>query len=355
MTQYLPQLALLAIAALLIGSNVSRFATAEPKIAMSEHLNFLPEPEVARALCLGHRNSVAKIRWIDSFKYFQYQIDHGSDKKFGRDPRLGFEKLYTLLIGLDNQFQNYYQHASLTLSGIMGSHEKALRFLVMGTENIPSKTIMWANLLSHLKVYFNLEETLPGTLESLLQAWADAMPTPDLRFAPDQWQASLARRLPRQLSQIDYWLARMSQSQAGNVEDRLIQNILLEQVTRWHISLLEAYLKAKDSTIITGLHINPLEWPTLARGPLGLINDAGIITADPYGLPYIVDHSKVISLGLERERGNRWFATGNRNWFASQFPTQLQPELDNENTWRLRYTGKEQPAWDFRKRFNLPK
>jgi hypothetical protein len=303
----LPTLTLLVIAAGLIGSNAWRFSTAEPKIAMSEHLNFLPEPEVARAMSLGHTNTLAKLRWIDSFKYFQYQIDARDDQVFGGDSRGVFERLYDLLVGMDAKFDQFYYHASLTLSGINQEHGVALRFLSRGIHENPHDPLMWTNLVSHLKAFFDLEERQPEQMEALLKNWAESV-NPEYRSIPESWLAAMALRQSRGDAQIDYWLARLQGLKADSPEADMVRGILREQIARWHVDLLSrADYQARTGDEVptySGMRVDHSHLPVEGISPYGPVDPASCrICFDPWGLPYVHDPEQgVVSLGLARKR-----------------------------------------------------
>ena len=107
----------------LVGWNISRFVGAEGRIRAKD-LTFLPVPEVARLLAVGHTNTVAKLRWIDSFAYFQWQLDRQDDRVAGGGS--GVERLYATLIQLDPNFRVFYEHAAINLSGVLSHHQSAL-------------------------------------------------------------------------------------------------------------------------------------------------------------------------------------------------------------------------------------
>src|SRR5262245_34756719 len=98
-------LGMAACAAALIGWNAQRFVGAESRIRMKD-LEFFPTPVVAKLMAMGQDNTVAKLRWIDSFSYFQLQIDRRDDTVAGDDKTSGgFQRLYDTLIALDPLFE----------------------------------------------------------------------------------------------------------------------------------------------------------------------------------------------------------------------------------------------------------
>src|ERR1043165_3865084 len=99
-------LVIVAGAVALLGWNSSRFLTAKHEIRAKD-LDFLPAPEVAGVLALGHANTLAKLRWIDSFAYFQFQLDRQDDRVAGGGS--GFQRLYATLIQLDPRFEPFYE------------------------------------------------------------------------------------------------------------------------------------------------------------------------------------------------------------------------------------------------------
>lgn len=292
---------ILGILLLLIGHNAYRFATAEPKWASSKHLHYLPEPAVARALSLGHRNSAAKLRWIDSFKYFSYQIEVKDDSLPGDDPRGGFERLYELLIGMDPRCEPFTVHATLTTAGIMDNQYAALRFLVRGVMANPRSAGLWANLASHLHAFYHLEKQHPEQMEAVLQSWAAAV-GPAAAAAPQHWLAAMARRQQRGNAQIEYWFARLRESPSGSQSERLVEGILREQIARWHCQLLQATVDHRHSTVLSGLHCDTTRLAPEAQSSYGPITSDGRIRHDPYGGVYILDDSGTVrSQGWEAE------------------------------------------------------
>src|SRR5476649_285062 len=144
----------LLCAGTLIGWNFSRFVGAQEQI-YSKDLDFLPTPEVAKLLCFGHSNTISKLRWIDSFAYFQLQLDRRNDRLSGDGPG-GFRRLYDTLIELDPLFEPFYQHAALCTGGLLGQNYIALGYLLRGLINLPHQTSLWRHAAAMLVANFDL-------------------------------------------------------------------------------------------------------------------------------------------------------------------------------------------------------
>ena len=133
--------AAVALALALVGLNGQRFLHAKPEIRTKD-LAFLPSPIAAELMCWGHRNTLAKMRWIDSFAYFQLQLDRGDDRIAGTTEH-AFDRLYRTLIHLDPRFPDYYDHAALTIGGIQNRPASVLQFFMTGLLWRPQATSLW--------------------------------------------------------------------------------------------------------------------------------------------------------------------------------------------------------------------
>lgn len=332
-------------ALLLVGWNVSRFVGIEGRIRAKD-LTFLPAPAIARLLALGHTNTVAKLRWIDSFAYFQYQLDHLDDSVVGGGS--GVERLYSTLVHLDPHFRGFYEHAALNLAGVLGRQQLGLAFLQLGTLNLPHDTLIWRNLASILSHEYKWEQRLPGAFDGFLNAWAAAETTEPGRQQVWHWKAGLARRKLPGLEQLPYWLDKLRASTPGSPTGDYLEGIVRDQLARygerelngllavWRIrhgglpSTISEYIANRDlidplSPVVGDDHLVPpriedlIDPWTLARRypdgmpvyvPVTVVSDRPVLRNDPFGLAWELRSGRVVSQGLRRqayERQLMWF------------------------------------------------
>jgi len=331
----------------LIGWNSSRFLTSKP-IVRSKNLDFLPAPETARLLALGHTNTLAKLRWIDSFAYFQYQLDRRDDRVAGGGS--GFQRLYETLIQLDPKFEPFYEHAALTLSGILNHHGAALAFLMRGIQELPHSTNLWRNLVVTLKIFFKLDQRRPEQFDAILAAWAQAELDPDQRLGVWDWKRQFGRGSFSGLEQLPYWLTQLEQSAPGTPNGDYVEGTIRSLLTRFSINELEALLAswriahggvpATRTELVSNLAlINPLipvvepgPWPkTLPEvldprqvrrrypqglppyGPIAFQDGRLTLKTDPYGLPWRLDQGVITSVGLIRAQVEEQVRTASVN------------------------------------------
>jgi hypothetical protein len=140
--------------------NGSRFIGAKAKIRMKD-LTFLPSPQTARLLTLGHNNTVAKLRWIDSFAYFQMQLERKDDTVASTGDS-AFGRLYDTLIALDPHFIPLYEHALLNLAGLLSHHQAILSLLQRGLIDNPHSTVLWRLNLVEFATTYDAENRNPA-------------------------------------------------------------------------------------------------------------------------------------------------------------------------------------------------
>lgn len=335
----------IACATAVVGWNVARFIDAHPKIR-EKQLDFLPAPVVAELLCLGHRNSVAKLRWIDSFAYFELLIDRKDDRVEGGAAG-GAKRLYDTLIALDPHFEPFYEHAALTTSGILGRHGEALGFLQAGTLAEPQRSELWRNAATQLKVFFHWQDNLPLAFDAFLASWEGAESSADGKRMVWDWKRQMGRRQFLDLEQLPYWLDQLKRAKPGTPSCDYIEATIREQLARFGVQELDAladiYRVAHGGTArtITGLWaglsvIDPLAAPAadpqprsldallaprlvMARyprglptyGPLALMAGRLTVRSDPFGLPWRLDDGRALSEGLERRDFDKLLASAN--------------------------------------------
>jgi hypothetical protein len=336
-----------AIGVWLAGWNAARFVGAQARIRAKD-LTFLPAPVVAKLLCLGHGNTVAKLRWIDSFAYFQYQLDHQDDRVAGGGT--GFQRLYETLITLDPQFVPYYEHASLNTAGVLKEYDVALGFLLRGIAAMPGNRDLWRAAAAELKVHFHWEERTPWLMDGFLASWEAAEATPEGKRLVWDWKRSMGRRTFHGLEQVPYWHEQLLRSVPGSPSGDYIEAVLREQLAAFGIQELERlrddwlaahgamplhlagladlYRGAALATIAAAraepppmrcaalvdeallAHRYPAGLPPL--GPV-LRNEQGVLHLrnDPFGLAWELVGGRVVSGGLERRAYDRTVANAN--------------------------------------------
>lgn len=318
----------------LIGWNSSRFLTAKPVIR-AKNLDFLPAPETARVLALGHTNTLAKLRWIDSFAYFQYQLDRRDDRVAGGGS--GFQRLYETLIQLDPKFESFYEHAALTMSGLLANHGGALAFLLRGTHELPRSTNLWRNTVVTLKVFYKLDERQPMQFDTILAAWSEAEVDPNAKRTVWDWKRQFGRGSFSGLEQLPYWLTQLEQSAPGTPSGDYVEGTIRSLLTRFGIHELQGLLASwrivrggiptTRAELVQNLPLfDPLKppveqgpWPTslaevldprqLRRryptglppyGPIAAQDGRLTLKSDPYGLPWRLENGEIVSAGLLR-------------------------------------------------------
>jgi hypothetical protein len=320
----------------LIGWNSSRFLTAKPEIR-TKNLNFLPAPETARVLAFGHTNTVAKLRWIDSFAYFQYQLDRRDDAVAGGGS--GFKRLYETLIELDPKFEPFYEHATLNLSGVLSNHVAALEFLARGNLELPHSRSLWQNTIATCKVFFRMDQRNPLQFDAMLAAWEAAENDPDAKRMVWEWKRKFGSDTFTGLEQLPYWLAQLERTTAGTPNGQYVEETIRDLLARYGIHELQALLDswsvaaggaprtrvALAQNLDLGDPLAPADQqgplpkrleelldPTLVRqrysdglpayGPIGVQDGRLVLRSDPYGFPWELEAGNIVSPGLVRSR-----------------------------------------------------
>lgn len=308
----------LGLTALAIVSwNASRFYGIEQK-PRSKDLDFLPSPAAARLVALGHTNTAAKLRWIDSFAYFQYQLERRDDS-IGPEGESGFNRLYEMLIGLDPRFQPYYEHASLNLGGVLGHDLQVQQLLNLGLLNRPHDTRLWRMLASELAARSHLEQTNPRALDGFLDQWAAAETSLEGKQTVWEWKRAMALRTRLGLGQIAYWEEHLRSAPPGSPTRTFITETIRELLARGGIEQLETLLKRWKETrhfapvLITDLIDQALLADCYPSGihplaPLQIANGTLVLAADPFGYPYRLVDGRVQSLGLEALKARKFAA-----------------------------------------------
>ncbi len=300
-----------AAAVALVGWNGSRFIGAQARIRTKD-LTFLPAPGIARAMSLGHTNTMAKLRWIDSFAYFELQLERKDDVVTATGES-AFSRLYAMLVALDPKFLPYYQHASLNLGGVMGRHGSVLSILNLGLMELPHEPHLWRMLAAEYLVAFGGENKQAQLMDGLLAAWYEAETTDEGRDEVWTWKKAMGRRVYQDLSQLPYWEAQLQAATPGTPAYTFIVTTMREQVARFgenQLALLIAAWSKKHGR--APAQIADLTAPELiaevwakglpAIGPIEIQDGHPVVRVDPFGYPYELQGGKAISPGWQLNR-----------------------------------------------------
>jgi hypothetical protein len=276
-------------------------------------LAFLPAPTLGRALCLGQCGSASKLRWIDSFSYFELQLDRRDDRLPGTGES-AFKRLYDLLIALDPKWEIFYQHAAFNTEALTHRDDYALGFLLRGTTEIPHATALWRQLAAELYVNYQLEETHPEQMDSFLDQWAADEPTYDGKRLVWQWKLAMGRRRYHGIEQIGYWQDQLEAAQPGSPTAQFLERTMREQLTRYALGELRALadgwgrrhgyppLTAHELLDLAVLGERYPDGQLPQWGPVALDEHGEpILRPDPYGFPFVLGSFQPTSVGLVRQ------------------------------------------------------
>ena len=322
--------------AVVVGWNMSRFISSTAKIREKD-IDFLPPPVVAELLCLGHRNTLAKLRWIDSFAYFEYQLDRKDDNVVGGGKAGGFERLYDTLITLDPHFQSFYEHAALNTGGLLGHQGVALSFQMRGISEMPTSSQMWRNAAAILRTEYHWQEQLPEAFGQFLSTWR--------RFIPEDsdqisiWLINVGRHFSSISQRMSYWLEQLHMTKAGSPAGDFVEGQLRDEYAKMGCETLQILVNAyriahgapaprlKDLWLDYDLidpfspfgatigdappvRLDDVLEPRLLRkrltrelqanGPIIAVDGRLRLRTDPFGLPWRLVADRVVSTGLER-------------------------------------------------------
>ena len=295
----------------LISWNASRFIGAQARIRTKD-LAFLPAPAVAKALALGHTNTVAKLRWIDSFAFFQLQLDR-KDDTLAVTGESAFERLYRMLVALDPHFVPFYEHATLNLGGVLDKHGTVLGLLQGGLLDLPHETTLWRLIAVELLTSFDAEEKNPQLMEGFLQAWHAAETTDERRQQVWDWSKAMARRQYKDLRQLSYWEEQLRLTAPNSPTRQFIIDTMREQVARYgeeQLALLVAEFKRQRFMMpalvqdLCAPEIIQKVWPQRvpAYAPIISNRDGYELRVDPFGYRYELAGDTIISPGWQLHR-----------------------------------------------------
>jgi hypothetical protein len=279
-----PVIAILGVAAL--AWNGSRFIGTVPK-PRSKELDFLPSPVVARALSLGQPTAVAKLRWIDSFAYFQLQVDRQDDQVAGGDVRGGFERLYDTLISLDPSYLPFYQHAVTNTSGVLRQHRVGFSFIMRGLLALPAESSLWRLAGAELSVSFDWAKRNQRGLERWLRAWEEAETSEVGKQAVRDWRRGLVFLDVEGLETLPYWLEQLHGTKPGSPLGIFVEDMLRELLAQ-HGQLVLAKVALPEQA---GAAVVPDPSAVARQWPRGIpawapIAADGSLRPDPYGWPW---------------------------------------------------------------------
>ena len=300
--------------AVLLTWNGSRFVDAQAR-TRTKDLTFLPSPIVAKVLCLGHANSFAKLRWIDSFAYFERQLEV-KDDTIQSSGESAFERLYRMLVALDPKFLPYYEHASLNLGGVLTRHDIALSIMQGGLLDLPHETQLWRMVAAELSLNFHGETAGVNGMDQFLTAWSESELTDYGRELVWDWKKAMGQRLSRELEQVPYWLEQLRRLKPGTPSHQYVLDTLREQVARLGESnlqaLVDAYRELHRIPPITLADVVVREVITKAflkgiptQGPLTFEHGVFSLKVDPFGYAYELVNGKPLSPGWQRLRSTK--------------------------------------------------
>ncbi len=296
-----PVIAFLGVAVL--AWNGSQFIGTVPK-PRAKDLDFLPSPIVAQALSLGQGTALAKLRWIDSFSYFQLQIDRLDDSVAGADPRGGFERLYDTLISLDPLYRPFYEHAVLNTSGVLRHHRAGLAFLMRGLQEMPQDTGLWRLASAELAVSFEWAKRNPQALDRWLGTWEDSEPSEEGKQLVRDWRRGLAFTKVEGLETLPYWLEQMQRTQPGSPLGDFVESTVRELLAQ-HGTLVLPTVCEKQllpwGAVQLDAQLVVRRWPH-GPPPYGPIAADGSLRPDPYGWLWRQKGERVVSPGQEHVR-----------------------------------------------------
>ncbi len=299
---------------ILLAWNGSRFVNAQARIRTKD-LTFLPSPSMAKILCLGHTNSFAKLRWIDSFAYFEKQLDVKDDTIVSTGES-AYERLYRMVLALDPKFMPYYEHASLDLGGVLNRHATALGFLEGGLLELPHETQLWRMIAAELSVTIKSESAAAGAMDDFLTAWSDSETTPEGRQMVWDWKKAMGQRRFNELEQLPYWLEQFNHAAPGTPTYEFVLRTLREQMARFGESRLQMLVDSfralywippvtLDDLLRPEVVIKAFPHGLPALSPLRYQLPFFTFNADPFGYPYQLLGGHPLSVGWQQVRKSK--------------------------------------------------
>ena len=273
-------------------------------------LSFVPDPVLARILNLGQNAAASKLQWIDSFTYFELQLDKRDDTLRGSG-QSGFQRLYTQLTAEDPYYIPFYEHASFNIGALTGRHDLSLGFLLRGLTYLPHATPLWRQAAAELYAAFDFDKRHPDEMNAFLDAWAENETDYVQRRQVWDWKNAMARRHDMGLGQLTYWQEQMHLYPPDSPGGLYIDGAMREEVAHYDVRELEALLyDFRAHFIMTPLALSEVLSPQLVRArypqglnvylPYQIIDHQLVLRDDPYGYPFLLLDGHVVSPGLEQ-------------------------------------------------------
>lgn len=290
---------MLVLAAAVVAWNGSRFVGTAPK-PRTKDLDFLPSPVVAQALSLGQPTAAAKLRWIDSFAYFQLQLDRQDDTVAGADPRGGFQRLYDTLIHLDPLYLPFYQHAVSNTGGVLKRHGAALSYVMLGLHHWPQDSGLWRLASAELAVSFQWAERNPVALDRWLAAWEAAEGDEAGRQTVRDWRRGLAFTRVAGLETLPYWLEQLAATKPGSPMGDYVEGTLRELLAKHGTVVLPELLAPGEPLRLLPEAVGR-RYPRGAP-PWAPVAADGSLKCDPYGHAWTRWQDQILSPGWQQVR-----------------------------------------------------
>ncbi|MEK7415458.1 MAG: hypothetical protein AAB263_19300, partial [Planctomycetota bacterium] len=270
-------------------------------------ITFLPVPAVAKALSMGQGSALAKVRWIDSFSYFSYQIDHQNDAVSGLDQRGGFERLYETFIALDPLFLPFYEHAVMTTGGILKHHQVALSFAMRGQLEMPYTPGLWRLAAAELAVNYqwNSKEHV-NLMNGFLKSWMDVDPTTDGKQEVVNWQRGLLFKWVDDLKTLPYWIEQLKSTKPNTPPARFVERTIREILAVHCVNQLSRLLVDRASLLADPMALDldkiAKVYPHFPDGipgtaPIRVLDGRAVLREDPFGWPFRWNGTTVESPG----------------------------------------------------------
>jgi len=302
-------LLILALAGCLIAWNAAPLRNVTLHVRTSD-LSFVPDPVLGRMLNVGQNGAASKLQWIDSFSYFELQLDKRNDTLRGSG-QSGFERLYNQLTAEDPYYIPFYEHASFNIGALTGRHDLSLGFLLRGLSYMPHATTLWRQAAAELYASFEFDKYHPDEMNDFLDAWADNELDYVQRRQVWDWKNAMSRRHDMGLGQLTYWQEQVHLYPADSPGGRYIDNAMREEVAHYCIHELDALVAGfRARAVMVPLALSDVLEPQLVerRHPEGMnvylpyqvVDHQLVLRDDPYGYPFYLIDGQTVSPGLQR-------------------------------------------------------